>query len=536
MHGFLERLGRSCARWHWAVIAAWIVLLAALFTARGLWGGQYSNDYSVPGSESQAGLDVLQQEFPQQGGFAGQIVFAAPAGKSVADSQSAVNQSVTNVSKLDHVIGAVSPFAAPGSPLVAKDGTIAYATVNFDVAATSLPESYLDDLHAATRPATDAGLRVEYGGSAGQIAAGTHDRTSEVLGLTCALVLLLFMFGSLVAAAVPLLSAVFSVGAGLSLLGLLAGALTFPTTAPTVATLLGLGVAVDYGLFLVARHRDQVDAGVPVPESVGMADATSGSAIVVAGTTVVIAILGLYVSGVPFVGALGLSAAIVVAVTMLAALTLVPAFLGVAKGNVRALSDRVREWRSRRAGTAVERPVETSLSVVEQGHEHSAFARWGRMVSDRPWPWAVGSTLLLAILAVPLFAIQFGQLDAGTDPPGDTDRQAYDLIAQGFGPGANGPLTVVVSLPPPAGSANQALLSDTQAALAKTPGVASVTPPVLNPAGTTAVMNVIPTTAPQDEATTALVEDIRGTVLPTVKARPRTSPGPCPATSTSPTR
>ncbi len=518
MHGFLERVGRSCARWHWAVIVAWIVILGGLIGARSLWGGEYSNDYSVPGSESQAGLDVLETEFPQQGGYAGQIVFAAPSGKTVTASESAVNQAVADVAKLDHVLSAVSPFAAANSPLVAKDGSIAYATVNFDVVTTSLPDSYLGELDAAVKPARDAGLQVEYGGSAGQIGEGENDRTSEALGLACALVLLLFMFGSVVAAAIPLLSAVFSVAAGLSLLGLLGAALTFPTTAPTVATLLGLGVAVDYGLFLVARHRDQVDAGMPVPESAGLANATSGSAIVVAGSTVVIAILGLYVSGVPFVGALGLSAAIVVAVAMLAALTLVPAFLGTAKGNVRALSERIRDRRARRAGTPVDRPSATSLSVVEQGHEHSAFARWGRMVSDRPWPWTIGSTLLLAVLAIPLFAIQFGQLDAGTDPTSDTDRRAYDLIAKGFGPGANGPLTVVVSLPKQSDSDNQTLLSSIQSTLAKTPGVASVSTPVLNSAGTTAVMNAIPTSAPQDEATTALVDNVRDNVLPPVKA------------------
>ena len=519
MHGFLERVGRSCARWHWAVIVAWIVILGGLIGARSLWGGEYSNDYSVPGSESQAGLDVLETEFPQQGGYAGQIVFAAPSGKTVTASESAVNQAVADVAKLDHVLSAVSPFAAANSPLVAKDGSIAYATVNFDVVTTSLPDSYLGELDAAVKPARDAGLQVEYGGRPARSARGENDRTSEALGLACALVLLLFMFGSVVAAADP--AAVGRVQRrrrGCPCSDCSAAALTFPTTAPTVATLLGLGVAVDYGLFLVARHRDQVDAGMPVPESAGLANATSGSAIVVAGSTVVIAILGLYVSGVPFVGALGLSAAIVVAVTMLAALTLVPAFLGTAKGNVRALSERIRDRRARRAGTPVDRPSTTSLSVVEQGHEHSAFARWGRMVSDRPWPWAIGSTLLLAVLAIPLFAIQFGQLDAGTDPTSDTDRRAYDLIAKGFGPGANGPLTVVVSLPKQSDSDNQTLLSSIQSTLAKTPGVASVSTPVLNSAGTTAVMNAIPTTAPQDEATTALVDNVRDNVLPPVKA------------------
>ncbi len=539
MHAFLERLGRSCARWHWAVIAGWIVIVLGLVLARNAFGGDFSNDYSVPGSESQNGLDTLSDAFPQAGGFAGQIVYAAPSGKTVADAEDAVNTSVTNATALDHVLSAVSPFAIPNSPQISQDGTIAYATINFDVPTTSLDEDYLSEFDSAIQPARDAGLEVEYGGAAGQIGTETSDKTSEALGLACALVLLLFMFGSLVAAAIPLLSGVFSVLAGLSLLGILASATTFPTTAPTVATLLGLGVAVDYGLFLVSRHREQVDAGMPVRESAGMSNATSGSAIVVAGTTVIIAILGLYVSGVPFVGALGLSAAIVVAVTMLAALTLVPAFLGVAKGNVRALSDRLRERREKREAAAAAKAADAATSVedsssgppavgavhgipsprkpevyAQMGHEHSAFARWGKMVANRPWPWAIASTVLLVVLAIPLIFIQFGQLDAGTDPPEDTDRRAYDLIATGFGPGANGPLTIVAV--PDAGQDAPTVLTNLQQAVANTSGVASVTPPQENQAGTTATLTAIPTTSPQDEATTALVDNLRTNVLPGV--------------------
>ncbi|MGH3479007.1 MAG: MMPL family transporter [Nocardioidaceae bacterium] len=536
MHKFLQRLGQICARWHWAVIAAWIVIVAGLLIARGAAGGEFNNNYSVPGSQSDAGLDKLDAAFPEAGGYAGQIVYEAPKGKQVSASKSAVNKSVDNVSKLDHVLSAVSPFAVQNSPQVSKDGRIAYATVNFDVLTASLDEAYQDQFDEATKPARDAGLRVEYGGYAGQINSETNDKSSEAIGLACALVLLLFMFGSLVAAAIPLLSAIFSVLAGLSLLGILASAMTFPTTAPTVATLLGLGVAVDYGLFLVSRHRDQVDAGMPVRDSIALSNATSGAAIVVAGSTVIIAILGLYISAVPFVGALGLSAAVVVAVTMLAALTLVPSFLSVAKGNVRALSERLHERRERRrtASTTVGAeatagnpgpapgnadsgpPHEVSaVALTESGHEHSAFARWGRMVAGRPWPWAIASSALLIVLAIPLLFIDFGQLDAGTDPKGDTDRQAYDMIARGFGPGANGALTIV-AIPDP-GSNKKNVLTDLQQVVSNTAGVASASPPQLNKAGTTATMTVVPTTSPQDEKTTDLVNTLRDSVLPEVQ-------------------
>jgi RND superfamily putative drug exporter len=356
MHAFLGRLGRGSARWHWAVIGAWLVLVAGLVLARHAFGGTFADDYGVPGSQSQQGGDVLQREFPQESGYAGQIVFGAPAGSTVAADAAPVNQSVAAVAKLPHVLAAVSPFAQPQSPLVSKDGTVAYATVNFDVPPGGLDTDYLHQLDAAVGPARSAGLEVEYGGGAGQIGQQPNDTGSELVGLACALLLLLFMFGSLVAAAIPLISAMFSVGAGLSLLGLLAAAFTFPTTSPTIATLLGLGVAIDYGLFQVARHREHLDLGEAPVDAAGAPNATSGAAIVVAGSTVVIAILGLFVAGVPFISALGVSAAIVVAVTMLAALTLVPAFLGTAGRSVRALRERRRTPGAAAAGT--DAPVE----------------------------------------------------------------------------------------------------------------------------------------------------------------------------------
>jgi RND superfamily putative drug exporter len=510
MNNLLERLGGFAARRHWVVIIAWLVILGGLLAAVKAFGGEYVNNYTVSGSDSAVGLDVLNSTFPQQGGFGGQIVFHAKSG-TVSAQQSAVNQAVTNVSKLPNVIKAVSPFASSNSGAVSKDGTIAYASVAWNVNPDSLDSAYLDKLNNAVAPATKAGLQVEYGGGAGEIGQHTSDLVSEIIGLSCALVLLLLMFGSVIAAAIPLVSAIFSVLAGLSLLGLLAAAVTFPTTAPTIATLLGLGVAVDYGLFLVARHREQLDSGMDVVTSAKRAAGTSGAAIVVAGCTVVVSILGLYLSGVAFVGSLGLAAAIVVVVTMLAALTLVPAFMGLVRGNVRALSAR---FRARRAGLSVREQAAQTAAATQEQHEHSAFARWGRMVSARPWPWAVLSVTVLIVLAIPLFSITLGQPDNGTNPTSDSSRRAYDLISQGFGVGVNGPLTVVVKLPNQSSSDNNSLLSTMQSDISKTAGVASVTPAALNSAGTTAVFNVIPTTRPQATATSNLVTTLRDDVLP----------------------
>jgi putative drug exporter of the RND superfamily len=506
----LERVAGLAARRHWVFIIAWVIILGGVLAAKNAFGGDYVNNYTVSGSDSAAGLNLLNKTFPQQGGYGGQIVFHAKSG-TVTAQQSAVNQSVSNVSKLPDVIKAVSPFASSNTGAVSKDGTIAYASVGWNVNPDSLDTSYLDKLNNAVAPATKAGLQVEYGAGAGEIGQKTSDIKSEIIGLACALVLLLIMFVSLMAAAIPLVSAIFSVLCGLALLALLARVVTFPTTGPTIATLLGLGVAVDYGLFMVARHREQVDGGMGVLASIRRAAGTSGAAIVVAGSTVAISVLGLYIAGVGFVGALGLAAALVVVVTMISALTLVPAFMGLVKEGVRALTARVS---ARKEGVSAQEQAAQTAAATHEHHEQSAFARWGRMVSAHPWPWAVASVAVLVVLAIPLFSITLGQPDNGTNPTSDSSRRAYDLISQGFGVGVNGPLTVVVKLPNQSSSANSSLLSTMQSDVSKTAGVASVTPASVNSAGTTAVFNVIPTTRPQATQTTALVNTLRDDVLP----------------------
>src|SRR3984957_16211803 len=471
MARLLERLGSFAARRPWVVFPIWVVILGGLLIGNHYAGGEYVNNYNIPGTESLNGLNRLNDTFASQGGNSGQVVYHAQAGTLSQQQQTAVNPVSGNLAKLPDVIKAVSPFSQQGAAAVSKDKTIAYTAVSWGVNPYSLNTSYLTKLDHAVAPARDAGLQVEYGGGAGEIGQTSSDRTSELIGLACALILLLFMFGSLLAAAIPLISALFSVGAGLSLLGLLAAAMTFPTTAPTVATLLGLGVAIDYGLFLVARHREQLDTGMNYIDSARQAEATSGAAIVVAGSTVVVSILGLYISGVTFVGALGLAAAIVVALTMAAALTLVPAFMGVVRGNVRSLSARVR---AHRAGETVQEEARRTAAATQQQHEQGAFARWGRMVSRKPWPWLVLSVGVLLVLAIPLLSIYLGQPDNGTNPRSQTNRRAYDLLTQGFGVGSNGPLAVVVVLPKQSASADNTLLSSMRSAVAKTAGVASV--------------------------------------------------------------
>ena len=518
MHAFLDRLGRGAARFHWFVIAGWLVLVVGLFVLRSAFGGTYVNNYTVPGSESSAGLNILNKDFATAGGYSGSIVFHAKTG-TVSEQADAVKTSMAAVAKLPDVVSAVDPLATSQTAYISKDGSIVNAPVSFSVVPASLDSSYLDKLDAAVQPARAAGLQVEYGGGAGQIGKQADDTLSETIGLALALLLLFLMFRSIVAAGLPLIAAIFSVGGGLAILGLLAAVKDFPVSAPTVATLLGLGVAIDYGLFMVSRHREQLEDGIGVEESAGRTESTSGAAILVAGGTVVIAILGLYVSGVPFVGALGLSSAIVVAVTVLAALTLIPAMLGLAKFLVLNRKDRhhLVEERELEAGLPDEQAVaEHRAEEREQRdlkHEQSPFARWGRKVSDRPWPYGIAATLVLLVLAIPLFSMNLGQLDAGTDPAADSSRKAYDLVAQGFGPGANGPLTVVVQLPSESSTDKQTLLTGLTSTLQKTAGVAAVQPATMNSAGTTAIITVIPTTSPSSAETEDLVNRIRDDVL-----------------------
>jgi len=509
----LERLGGGAVRWRYVVIIAWVVILGGLVWAKGEFGGNYVNNYTVSGTDSARGLDTLNAHFPQQGGYGGQIVFKAKHGMVTAD-QSAINKATTNVSKLPHVVVATSPFASPQSGQVSKDGTIAYTSATWNVNPSGLGTDYLNKLNKAVAPARNAGLIVDYGANAGNIGQQADDKTSELIGLICALALLLFMFGSLIAAAIPLVSALFSVGAGLSLLGILASAITFPTTAPTIATLLGLGVAIDYGLFLTARHREQLDRGMDVTSSVRRAERTSGAAVVVAGSTVVISILGLYISGVSFVGALGLAAAITVALSMLVALTLVPAFMGVVREHVRSLPSRVR---ARKMHISAREQARRTATKTEEQHENSGFARWGRRVSSNPWPWGIAAVLVLVVLAIPLFSITLGQPDNGTNPYSDSNKRAFVLIKQGFGTGVNGPLSVVAKIPKQSTQTTNSELSTMQSDLSHTHGVKTATKPLINKAGTVAVINVIPTTRPQAPATSNLVRTLRDTVLPKEK-------------------
>ncbi len=502
--GPLERLGRWCAR-HWVVVVLlWIVALAAAHVLDSAFGGSYADDYQLPDTPSQTGLDVLRAHDPKAGGLSGTVVLRDPDAPLTTRS-GPVGQAVTALESLPHVITAVGPLPPPGSSAptgaLSKDGRIGYITVRFDTNPSSLGSGYLTGVDSATAPLRRAGLQVEYGGPLGELARpGGTDRTSEAIGFGVAVLVLLAAFGSVAAAVLPLLTALVGVVLGLALLGLLAAAFTFASVSPTLATMIGLGVGIDYALFLTTRHRQHVIDGDDPVASAGRAVATSGRAVLVSGCTVVVALAGLYVSRVSFIGKLGVAAGVTVVTAVATALTLVPALLGALGRGV----DRLR----------VRAAVAEPASRAGEGGWHRYAAR----VRRAPWWFAAAGVLVVLVLAVPLPSMRLGHIDDGADPSSFTDRKAFDLISEGFGAGANGPLTVVIDQSGVPGADRAALASQAAKAFTGVAGAASATAPKTAGDGDVLVGTVVPAGAPQDAGTTDLVGRLKDSVIPAAVA------------------
>ncbi|MFI6409232.1 MMPL family transporter [Streptomyces sp. NPDC050548] len=487
MATLLYHLGRTAFRWRWFVTLLWVAVLGAVGFAATKAPAAPDDGFTMPGIESQKAFDLLEQRFPGTAadGASARIVFVAPNGEKVTatENKAAIEKLVTEAADGSQVASAVDPFTAKA---VSKDASTAYSTVTFKVKADDLTGAAKTHLERAIDTARDAGLTVEVGGDAlaTQPAAGG---SAEAIGIAIAAIVLLITFGSLAAAGLPLLTAILGVGISMSAILALGSAFGLSETTGTLATMLGLACGIDYALFVVSRYREERAKGHAPREAAGLAAATAGSAVVFAGLTVVIALAGLSVVGIPMLTKMGLAAAGAVLLAVLICLTLVPAVLGFWPNAVLSRHDRKKK--------------------PKRGNGENGGSRWARIVVRRPIPVLLLGVVGLGAMALPALDLQLGMPGDEAKSTATTERRAYDDLAEGFGPGFNGPLTIVVDAKK-AGDAKTAVATISKE-IAATDGVVSVSPARFNSAGDTAVFSATPATSPTDEKTKQLVQTIR---------------------------
>ena len=493
----MASLARWCFRHRLIVVVAWLVVLVSVVGIERAVGSAYANTFTLPGTESARALKLLTAALPKQSGDTDQIVWHVRSG-TVNDAavRTHIEALLGKVASSPGVASVRSPYDPTGAQQISGDGRTAYAAVVFDKLASAIPKAQVRHVIDLVEGANTPSVQVEIGGQAIEQVSQTPPSNSEAIGLAAAAIIILLAFGSLLGMALPLLAAGVALGSGTAVIALLSHAIDLPIIAPTLAALIGLGVGIDYSLFVITRHREGLKAGMLPEEAAVRALNTAGRAVIFAGATVCVALLGLFVLRLAFLNGLAIAAVLTVLFTMVTALTLLPAMLGF-------MGARVLSRRERRR-LAADGP--------QNGHDTGFWARWARIVSRRPAVLAVVATALMLTLASPVLNLRLGLSDAGNDPSGTTTRKAYDLLAAAFGPGSNGPLQLVAQVGTPADRAALARLTQH---LQTVPGVATVAPLPSTPGATVAVVQVIPTTSPQDAHTSDLITHLRDSVIPT---------------------
>jgi putative drug exporter of the RND superfamily len=497
--GALARLGRAVASHPWRAIAAWVAAAALVAAASVTLGGRLVDEFSIPDSDAQRALDLLEERFPARAGDSATLVFALENGRlDAAAGRAGIERALAAAAEVPGVESVGTPFAARGGAL-SSDGQIAYADVQFGETGWEVPAENVERLEADVRSALEgSGVQAEFTGEVIAAQETPATGTSELLGLLAAMVILIVVFGSVVAMGLPILLALISVGLGLALLYLAANLTTFNTITPTLATMIGLGVGIDYALFIVTRFRQALHDGLAPREAAAAATATAGRAVIFAGLTVAISISALAVIGLDFITKLGIGAAITVVTAVVAAVTLLPAILSL-------LGHRIDRGRV---------PLVPAQDDSFEARQRSLPARWGRFVTRHARAVTAIVVVALVGLSIPALGwVHLGSSDAGSNPTSTTTRRAYDLLAEGFGPGFNGPLLVSVDQRRSSGAADRLAV-----ALREESGVASVSAPILNEAKDTGQLIVYPTTAPDSEQTQQLVDRLRDDTVPAALA------------------
>jgi RND superfamily putative drug exporter len=492
-------LSRWCMTNRRRVAIAWLVIAVLANVIASAVGRDYSTDFTLPGTQSQHVADLLTSQFKTQSGDVDTIVFHYANGRFDAPAvKSAIAPMLAKVARDPDVVSVLNPFTPQGAQQVSKDGHTAFATINYTKRANLLPDNAGKPVLRQIGAIHVKGLQVAAGGQVIEQAEGFNIGPATIVGVLAAMVILLMTFGSLIAAGLPLVTAGLGLITGIALVGLATRVTSMSNVTPELALMIGLGVGVDYSLFIVTRFREAYHRIGDVEAAVTEAMDTSGRAILLAGTTVIIALLGMFATGVAFMYGLSIGSIIAVLLVLLASLTLTPALLSRFGHRV------VRPSRSERRHTASGRP-----------HE-SAWRRWSMMIQARPTPLALLSLAIMLACLIPFFSLRLDSSDAGNDPSGTTSYQAFNMLARGFGPGFNGPLLVAVELP---SSSDKSALPQVRAALASTADVVAVTPPRVSPSGKVAVMEAYPHSAPQATATTNLVNKLRDQVFPPLKRK-----------------